>query len=699
MYRLYLEKDGQILNGPDTLQSKQILDIFDDENEENTINLVIDTTNFTSIPEENYPNTVALIFNISPSINIENEDLPIELSISVQNSTEININNDKRSFEGYGYIGVFFSSDSKFIYGFERNQEISKKFALFPQKIGPGLRINVRLKIRKEFVESRTRLIRNKFFPYKKFIYNFSDSYISSVETKNSVSLYKLYKSKGRRNSILLIKKESLLNEIFTAEDLLFEHLAVNNIYVLDDGTLDSFLLSYEENILSDYAVDTSSSDFLYVKYRLQDVLIPEQQNTINSDTYLKEASKLVITEMMKPVMPNTSFNYTNLLNNIIRISKFLIKILEDLKNKNVKDMLINNSYWSGSVLADEYQDIWFSVFYLISSFFVEFSNRLTQTGYLNSIPVETNNLKTYLLENYQTFVDLTNKVNVRNFLDENTLETDFIVSLLYLLALYEISGKNIFGGIKKLKFYLWHILPYSLNIAKNLAFKKPGVNPNTLSNQESASLDFITTKALLLSLYSSLLVREEFFVDFRDLLYDFGVLNLTITEDENSYSCYVSLDSFSDPKNEQGSGGFVFLYPGGSSNVSYKNKTVILFGNDDLTDPVAIFPSELFTVEYSSNSLIIKANKFYFTSANEVIIPKFFTEDLHETIINFHVKLYAKVIDNIYYFTNSNTNRTIDALNDIELYNHLKILLSGNFNNKISQNTINIKAILKTVY
>lgn len=707
MYKLKVSTQLGTFEGVDTKEVYlPIFDIIDEDNPYQELELLIETTEPQSL-DYIYPNTSLLMFNISPSITLENDFSPLTLEVSIQNSENLLVINDKRAFDGYSVVGVIFSSDHDVVVNFENSDILRRKFILVPYKLSADSVYLIKIKIYRSTEEAQASIVRNKFYRYEQIIYDFSKSYSGALETINSISLAEFYETYGREKSFLAINKEALLNKVFYPKDFLYTHLATNSIHILDDGSLDSFILNYEKNFLSDYRIEASAaSKFPYLKFsKTINTLVGTYENiSINTENYLKEVSNLVFAEILKPYILSSGFFPINTEHNIKLLASFLERILQQLITlSTVRETIINYTIFSGDLLPQERQKLWFSILYLESVFFIDFVNGLLQKGYINSIPTEVSSLKNVLDSYFQTFLDFSYFLNCLSLIEQGTLDTDFIMSLFFVVYLYHLSGKNILPSVlpssSSLVKYLEIFYDYYMKASESLFFVKTNLNPNKFINDSSVSIEAVSNKVLLLSLYSSLFGREEFYIDLLNRLNVYGVNNITIEETTEYYRILIELSSLSsESRKYQHSQNTVILYPGRGNDENFYGKNVVLV-NSSFDEHYMFLPFSIFSTEIIGNNLVLKVSKRNFIiNEEQKLVPRFITLDLSANMINLYTKINALIIDNNY-FISSGGNNQIEAIVNTFVYEYLKFLLSGNLNNKVSQNTTNIKIILTNTF
>lgn len=702
-YRLKINTQLGTFEGVDTKEVHlPIFGIIDEDNPYQELELLIETTEPQSL-DYIYPNTSLLMFNISPSITLENDFSPLTLEVSIQNSENLLVINDKRAFDGYSVVGVIFSSDYDLIVNFENSDILRRKFILVPYKLGANSSYSIKMKIYRSTEEAQSSLIRNKFYGYEKILYDFSKSYSGALETINNVSLAKFYETYGRERSFLAIDKNALINEVFYPKDFLYINLATNSIKVLDDGSLDSFILNYEKNFLSDYRIEVNTtSKFPYLKFiNTLNTLVGTYENTsINTENYLKEVSNLVFAEMLKPYIVNSGFFPINTSQNIKALSSFLERILQHLATlSTVRETIVNYTTFSGNLLSEERQKLWFSIFYLESIFFIDFVNSLLQKGYISSIPSEVSSLKNTLDSYIQTFLDFSYFLSSLSIVEQDSLDIDFILSLFFVVYLYHLSGKNIIPSGSSIIKYLEVFYDYYIKLSEQLFSVRTNLNPNKFINDSTVSINTVSNKAILLSLYSSLFGREEFYIDLLNRLSAYGATNTNVEEGIEYYTISIELSSLSSGTRQAlYSQNTVILYPGSGNDENFHGKNVVL-ANSSLDEYYIFLPFSIFSTEIKGNKLILKVSKRnYIVNDDQKLVPRFLTLDLSVNLINLYTKVNGLFIDNNY-FISSGGNNQIDAIANTFVYDFLKFLLSGNFNNKVSQNTTNIKIILTNTF
>lgn len=703
MYKLKINTQLGTFEGIDTKEVYlPIFGIIDEDNPYQELELLIETTEPQSL-DYIYPHTSLLMFNISPSITLENDFSPLTLEVSIQNSENFLVINDKRAFDGYGVVGVIFSSDYDLIVNFENSDILKRKFILVPYKLAANSVYSIKLKIYRSTEEAQASIVRNKFYGYEKIIYDFSKSYSGALESINNISLAEFYETYGRERSFLVINKEALLNKVFYPKDFLYTHLATNSTIVLDDGSLDSFILNYEKNFLSDYRIEASAaSKFPYLKFsNTINTLVGTYENiSINTENYLKEVSNLVFAEILKPYILNSGFFPINTEHNIKLLASFLERILQQLITlTTVRETIVNYTTFSGDLLPQEKQKLWFSILYLESVFFIDFVNGLLHKGYISQIPAEVLSLKDVLDSYFQTFLDFSYFLNSLSLIEQDTLDTDFIMSLFFAVYLYHLSGKNILPSGSSLVKYLEIFYDYYMKASEFLFSVKTNLNPNKFINDSSVSIETVSNKALLLSLYSSLFGREEFYIDLLNRLNAYGVNNITIEETTEYYKISIELSSLSSGSRQYlYSSNTVILYPGSGNDENFYGKNVVL-ANSSLNEHYMFLPFSIFSTEIIGNNLVLRVSKRNFIiNEEQKLVPRFTTLDLSANMINLYTKINALLIDNNY-FISSGGNNQIEAITNTFVYEYLKFLLSGNLNNKVSQNTTNIKIILTNTF
>ncbi len=656
-----------------------------------------------------FPKTLLLIININPSVFL-NAVERFYIECTVQNSFDTKITSDKFSFEGQGYVGILFSSDPDVISNYSNNPIVFKKIILFPYSILPQSSIDINFKIYNTSLENISSIIRNKFFRYERLLYDVSKSYTGFLESYFGTNLSRFYTTYGRGNSFLLYRKEALVFRTFFPKDFFFAHLLANPVIVLENGTLDSLVLKYEKNVLSNYQILNTSTIGLIneeFKYSPSSGVISSsiENKSVSSIEYLKQIAYLVLAELTKPYLENSGYSPTNAKENLEKIIQTVLFLLNTLKTLNLKERIENNySSLTGSPLPATKQKTYFVLFYLLGIFLESFSKNLITKNYISSLPSNLSDLVTFLENNFITFLDWSAEIGKSSTLDEELLETDILFAFLLHVLLAHASGKNIFSDNKP-QIFLGAIYGYYINLSKFIHLVNAEIDPNTETvNVQNFNREKYFNKLTILALLSTVFLEEFMFFYLESRLNSFIPQNFSLQSyyRENMDEVTIELLSLSSSPNltltETTNSAIIF--PGNNSEIlSFDGKTVAIASNPSLQNIEIILSGNIFSTKIENNTLKIKFNKneFLYQSDFKIIKPIALPKDLHANLIHSYLKLLGVNINGNYYISGANSATEELAFVNILIYEYIKTIYSAYINNKVSQNVLNIKFILTT--
>ncbi len=514
MYRLKILTNSGTYEEVDVKQTT--ISLFPTIDEDSTVGEFSLRIENTLSEEENdlNPKNLLLIININPSIFL-NADSQFGIECTIQNSFDAKITSDKLSFEGQGYVGVLFSSDPDVIYNYSNNSTLLKKIILLPYSIPPQSFVTLNFKIYNTSLENTFSIVRSKFFRYEKIIYDVSKSYIGFIESYFAENFSRFYTTYGRENSFLLYRKDALVSKRFLPKDFFYAHLLTNAVIVLENGTLDSLLLRYEKNTLSNYQIlNTSTIGLINEEFKyspnLNSIYSVIENKTISSLDYLKQIAYLILAELTKPYLINSGYFPVNTKTNLERIIQTTLFLLNTLKNLNLRESIVNNySQLTGNVIPVEEQKRYFVLFYLLGIFLESFSQKLVTKGYISSLPGNFSLLTNFLNSNFLMFLDWSTEIGKSNILDEKSLETDLLFAFLLHVMLADSSGKSIFNDNKP-KTFLSAVYGYYINLSKFLHLANSEIDPNTETvNYQDFNIEKYFNKLLMLSLLSTALLED----------------------------------------------------------------------------------------------------------------------------------------------------------------------------------------------
>jgi hypothetical protein len=647
------------------------------------LNFTINIKNNLPINSPGYPKTLVFKVSMSPSI-FPSDNKPVYINATVNNSSSVVFSSDNNAISGDSYIGVIFSDDIDLIINFSNSDELQNKFLLVPYSIKPQEEANINFSVYYQEVESSENFSRNKFYRIEKILYDSSKSFVSILESDYNFYLSKFYESYALGDVLFLINPGSLQNNNWDIKNLLLLQLVANGLEKEANGSLNSFVLNYEKNILSNCLISTvSSGTFPFFSTNIIFNTLNLQTNSvlgvINSKEYFKNLLYFVIYEITKPYLINLGYYATTAYNNVEKISNLLYSLLSNGFSNNVikQNIDLANGVFYGANISEDEKNKYFVSFYLISKFFVQFVYKLQNKGYISTIPTSLTSLENWLDSHITYYVDATEKINNFNNLDDS-YELDFILTLTISTIFYSLSGKDMFISINNITSITPLLYAYFSNLARYISEVFYNFNANTLSLVNSSTdINALFNKIFINGFWNSFATNTLFNINLSSLFNQFGLTNQSMVID------YLK-------------GKYIVQFTTSSAPTNINNK-ILLNGSN----VVAAFPYPYITANLSNNSTLEIDSRIFRAVQNQygniIIYPNLSTKTNYLNYIHTYMKLLSSKIENLYFFSTNSTTISL-AIRNLNTNAYLTYILLILLNNKETQNNFNIKFSLSAM-